>query len=351
MKKRPFFSIVIPTYNRANDLRMAVNSILKQDFDDYEIIISDNASTDNTKKICKLFNDERIKYLRNKTNIGFNRNLYKVIKAAKGQYVFMLGDDDFILKKSTLTNVFNKIKKNNYGIIRLKFIYQDLFKNLFSLYFKNIKSANFKKNKNNIEIIEFLNNEAIYSFISGLIFKNNKNIRIYEIENSKMSNIEISNFWLVFLFSATKSFGAYIDLDNPIIAKWAVYSNPEFYQVKDGKIPQEKIWKLLSNQLSEKEMKIWKEKETNQMILLFPSIKYYSNKRNLLLYAKRMSEINRKLLKIGLFYISLTIGFFMPKFMWRLIRKIYHTIKIVNEKEIINEYEKLKKEIINPTLS
>lgn len=62
-----------------------------------------------------------------------------------------------------------------------------------------------------------------------------------------------------------------------------------------------------------------------------------------------MLEINRKLLKNGLFYFFLIVGFFMPKFIWRFIRKIYHVTKIVHEKEIINQYEKSKKEIISKT--
>lgn len=332
---KPFFSIVIPTYNRATDLKIAVSSVLKQDFDDYEIIVSDNASTDNTEKICKSFNDKRIKYYKNMTNIGICRNIYKVIKLASGSYIFILGDDDYIFKKHTLTNVFNKIKKNNYGVIRLKFIYHYNKKNLFSVYFEDNKCLNFEKNGDSIELLEFLYNKAIFSFISGLIFKNIKNIRIQEIETAKRS-VEISDFWISFLFPAAKSYGAFIDLDNPIIAKWAVYSNPVFYLVEDGKIPPEKIWKLLSKQLNEKEIEIWKERETNKMTLLLPSIKYYSNSRNLLLYAKRMSEINRKLFKNGLFYIFLITGFFMPKSIWRLIRKIYHATKTVNDKEIVN---------------
>lgn len=343
---KPFFSIVIPTYNRSDDLNVAIKSVLRQSFNDYEIIVSDNASTDNTEKICKSFNDKRIKYHKNMTNIGTCRNIYKVIKLARGSYIFILGDDDFIFKKSTLTNVFNKIKKNNYGVIRLKFIYHDNKKNLFSVYFEDDKRLNFEKNGDSIELLEFLYNKAIFNFISGLIFKNFKNIKIHEIETAKKS-IEISDFWISFLFPAARSYGAFVDLDNPIIANWAAYSNPVFYLVEDGKIPPERIWELLSKQLNKKEMEIWKEGETNKMILLLPSIKYYSNNRNLLLYTKRMSKINRKLLKNYLFYIFLIIGFFMPKFIWRLIRKIYHTTKIVHEKEIINEYEKLKKEITN----
>jgi len=53
MINRPFFSIVIPTHNRADLLYFAVKSFLQQDFGDFEIIISDNNSTDNTKDILK----------------------------------------------------------------------------------------------------------------------------------------------------------------------------------------------------------------------------------------------------------------------------------------------------------
>ncbi|MFA5770188.1 MAG: glycosyltransferase family 2 protein [Patescibacteria group bacterium] len=329
---KPFFSIVIPTYNRATDLKIAMSSVLKQDFDNYEIIVSDNASTDTTEKICKSFNDERIKYSRNKTNIGFNRNLYKGIKSAHGQYIFMLGDDDFILKMNTLTNVFKRISNNKYGVVRLKFIYQDNHKNLFSIYFIDNQYLDFEKNGDNVELLEFLYNKAIFSFISGLIFKNIENIKVAEIESAKNSILEISNFWIAFVFPAAKSYGVFIDLDYPIIANWSIYSNPEFYLVKDGKIPDEKIWKLLSKHLSKKEMMIWKERETNKMTLLLPSIKYYSNNQNLLFFAKRILEINKALYKNWFFYFSFLTALFMPKFIWRFFRKIYHARKTINNK-------------------
>ena len=197
-------------------------------------------------------------------------------------------------------------------------------------------SVHLDKNKEGVEILDFLYNRAIFSFISGLVFKNSRNIRIQEIESSKESIIEISNFWIAFLFPAAKSFGAYIDLNNLIVAKWAVYLSPEFYLVKGGKLPVEKIWKLLSYQLNKREMIIWKEKEINLMILLLPSIKYYSSSSNLMCYAKRMLEIDRKLYKNIIFYTSFITAFFMPRLIWNLLRKIYHTKKIIHDEEIVD---------------
>ncbi len=61
---QPFFSIVIPTYNRSNLFPLAVRSILRQTFEDFEVIVSDNWSTDDTPEVARQFTDPRVKYVR-----------------------------------------------------------------------------------------------------------------------------------------------------------------------------------------------------------------------------------------------------------------------------------------------
>jgi len=341
---RPFFSIVIPTYNRASYLKIAIRSILRQDFDNYEIVISDNASADNTAKVCQSFKDKRIRYVKNKVNIGFNRNLYKVIKLALGNYIFILGDDDFILKKTTLSSAFYKIKKNRYGLIRLRFIYSNGSKKLFSTYFNNNKELILRKKSTNIDLLKFLYDKAIFGFISGLVFKNINNVKIVEIEKTSKNNFEISNFWISFLFPAVKLAGACIDLENPIIAKWPNYKNPQFYNVKSGKLPNERIWKLFFQYLNKTEKKTWIKREINGMTHLLPSIKYYSNNKNLFLYSKRMLEVDKFLYKNWFFYFSLLVAFFMPNFLWRFLRKIFHNQCFVKDKTIYEEIKEFEKE-------
>ena len=73
-KKVPIFSIVIPTYNHATYLERALKSIIYQSFENWEVIVIDNYSTDNTQEIVTDFNDPRIKYIKihyiiNRTNI------------------------------------------------------------------------------------------------------------------------------------------------------------------------------------------------------------------------------------------------------------------------------------------
>jgi len=59
----PFFSIIIPTYNRSEKLKNTITSVLNQTFEDFELLIMDDGSTDDTEDIVNSFNDSRIIYL------------------------------------------------------------------------------------------------------------------------------------------------------------------------------------------------------------------------------------------------------------------------------------------------
>lgn len=68
--KKPFFSVVIPTYNRSSTLKCAIESVFLQNFDDLEIIVVDDASPDDTQRVVKSFKDKRIRYFKNKKNLA-----------------------------------------------------------------------------------------------------------------------------------------------------------------------------------------------------------------------------------------------------------------------------------------
>ena len=80
-KIKPLVTIGIPTYNRADSLSEAIHSAINQSYQNIEVIISDNASTDNTKTICTQIEskDNRIKYVRQKKNIGSVNNFNAVL--------------------------------------------------------------------------------------------------------------------------------------------------------------------------------------------------------------------------------------------------------------------------------
>lgn len=96
--KRPRVSIGLPVYNGENYLSEALESILKQTFTDFELIISDNASTDRTQEICERYaaQDERITYTRMEKNVGAAKNYNILINHARGDYFKWAAHDDLL---------------------------------------------------------------------------------------------------------------------------------------------------------------------------------------------------------------------------------------------------------------
>jgi glycosyltransferase involved in cell wall biosynthesis len=92
----PKVSIGLPVYNGEKYLRLALDSILQQDYTDFELIISDNASTDATQNICREYaaKDSRIRYYRNETNTGATANFNCLVKLARGKFFKWAAHDD-----------------------------------------------------------------------------------------------------------------------------------------------------------------------------------------------------------------------------------------------------------------
>ena len=93
----PLVTIAIATYNRADCyLQQALASALSQTYQNIEITVSDNCSTDNTQAFVRSFSDPRLKYFRHDKNIGANNNFNYCLEQAKGDYFLLLQDDDMI---------------------------------------------------------------------------------------------------------------------------------------------------------------------------------------------------------------------------------------------------------------
>jgi glycosyltransferase involved in cell wall biosynthesis len=92
------FSVLLPTRNGGPYLKNCINSILGQGFEDLELIISDNANTDNTAEIIENYkSDSRVKILKLDTPINVTDNWNNALFSATGDYVMMMGDDDLLL--------------------------------------------------------------------------------------------------------------------------------------------------------------------------------------------------------------------------------------------------------------
>jgi glycosyltransferase involved in cell wall biosynthesis len=113
---RPLVSIGMPVYNGERFVRQALESILVQDYENFELIISDNASTDTTGNICQRYadRDARIRYVRNETNLGASPNHKRVFEMARGDYFKWAAHDDECLPTflSRCMSVFEEVPQS-----------------------------------------------------------------------------------------------------------------------------------------------------------------------------------------------------------------------------------------------
>ena len=92
----PTVSIIIPTYNRASMLREAIQSVLDQTYSDFEVIVVDDGSTDETQEVVKAFSDSRIRYIFQE-NGGRSKARNRALSLAQGRYIAFLDSDDLFL--------------------------------------------------------------------------------------------------------------------------------------------------------------------------------------------------------------------------------------------------------------
>ena len=90
------FSICIPNYNYEAYLGRTIQSVLDQTYSDFEILVSDNCSTDRSLDVVRKFSDSRIKLRVNACNVGFSQNLDKAASLAEGERIIMLSSDDLM---------------------------------------------------------------------------------------------------------------------------------------------------------------------------------------------------------------------------------------------------------------
>jgi glycosyltransferase involved in cell wall biosynthesis len=121
MSKKPLVSIILPTYNRASVLGVCIESVLNQSYTNWELLISDDCSTDNTIEVIKYYmvHDSRINSKTHEYNLGLPRNRNAALYAVKCQLVFFI-EDDLVLHQGCLeklVNTYNSFDTNNIVIV------------------------------------------------------------------------------------------------------------------------------------------------------------------------------------------------------------------------------------------
>jgi glycosyltransferase involved in cell wall biosynthesis len=98
----PLVSFVVPCYMHGHYLDACVGSILAQTFTDFEVLIMDDCSPDDTPVIARTFTDPRVRHVRNDPNLGHLRNYNKGIELARGEYIWLINVDDYLRRPYVL---------------------------------------------------------------------------------------------------------------------------------------------------------------------------------------------------------------------------------------------------------
>lgn len=122
--RRPKISVLMPVYNGERYLKKSINSILRQTFDDFEFIIINDGSTDQSLSIIKSFRDKRIRIINNSKNIGIADSLNRGINISNGDYIARQDADDISLPERFVCQV-NYLKENDIDLVDANFAFID----------------------------------------------------------------------------------------------------------------------------------------------------------------------------------------------------------------------------------
>jgi len=311
--RQPAISVLLTTYNRANLLPSAIRSVLRQDFTSYEMLILDDCSPDHTAQVVHSFVDSRIHYIRQEKRNGFTENFRTGIRRARGTYLFLLSDDDMILKADTLSKMVSAMDKYKAGIgaMSILFYEHDPFHPSYRI--SGGKPHYLPPSKKNIlKTIDWH-----FGFMSGLMYRRNL-INMKDI---------IDDLWVAHLkplYRILLSHGCYYLGDHYIIAKNSTSGNISHLdvQVNDGYHLLKQLQMYRDLDISTKRYHTFVKIHTIGVAGSFPGIRYFTSIKNTLRISYWLIKIYPQILLSFRFYFYLIIAVVLPKQVLGFVRQI-----------------------------
>ncbi len=311
---KPLFSVVIPTYKKPSYLKLAIQSVLNQSLKNFELIIIDDSSKDKTREIVNSFNNKKILYIENKSNIGVALNIKKAFSIAKGKYIFLLGDDDIILKKDTFLSIYKDLEKTKAGYCQLGYIY----------YENNILKPSFINNPYKKKIYLPPSKDILiktldwhFGSMSGSVFKKDL-IKIDDI---------INNVWWIYfivLYKILFSHKCLYIADHFILAKISSIGNISYVDIKKNKgFYMNKLFEIYKQfDKSTKRFNTFLKYRLDVVVNTLPGIKFYSSTSNILNIIREIILLRKNYLFEFNFWLKSIIAIFCPKIILSIMRKI-----------------------------
>lgn len=315
------FSVVIPTYNRSEYLQKSILSALRQEGVTFEIIVSDDNSSDDTEKKVKSLKDKRIRYFRNKNRLGISMNFRRCFLLSKGRFIFTLGDDDLILDKTTLREVLKVMNKYSVGMAKIGTItYERFMKEPYQIWNLSDDLIVLKPDK-----VQNILKESIrfgIGFFSGLIFDNRNINREKLIPDHDCYVDHMCHSYNRIAFDLIKRLGiAYIP-NYFILSHLSLNLIPRYFNMKDhGRLYFEEPINQVKEYISGKEFDDFKKEYIKDHIVMLPNIKYFTSNINYLRVLRRIIHSCPNLLTNKEFLVWTFLGF-LPKYFIKFLREV-----------------------------
>lgn len=161
LTQKPLVSVNICTYNRANLISKAIESVLTQNYQNIEIIVVDDNSSDNTEEIIKgyMSNNSNIFYYKNSSNLGVTKNRNFALQKSSGKYIAVLDSDDYWLDENKLTEQVKFLESYpNYALV-------GTFTNVVNVHDKKISELFFETEDSKIRSKILLQNQFTHSSV------------------------------------------------------------------------------------------------------------------------------------------------------------------------------------------
>lgn len=167
-------TIIIPVFNTRNYLRKCIDSVLNQNFLNFEVILINDCSTDGSKEICDSYkNNKKVKIIHNKSNLGAGLSRNKGIQFSKGKYLIFLDSDDFIFK-NTLRNIEKIIQKKDVDVIITRFKAEEALNSNDYLFKKKFLQNDIEGFLKHINKINYQTNVCWHYVIKKELIKKNR---------------------------------------------------------------------------------------------------------------------------------------------------------------------------------
>lgn len=355
MVKKPYFSIVIPTFNRAEKLQFVLFCLLRQTLREIEIIVSDNCSTDKTRNVVDGQADPRVRYHKNAHPSIYSENLQNAINYARGKYIFIHSDDDLLPNADSLQILHDALVTTDAGFLRVNYLCISPDKK--QLFFFNQKreithNRQLPPDTSPRDIMDFLIHVDHY-FITGLVYKNRipKNVGIIPSEHAP---------WIAILLHVTKKYGAYF-MDQPhVVASWSTWRNRTdglhpVYSFKEGKLESEYYFKEVKKILSDHDYREFVHQQCMRIYVgIFPVIKILVGNRQLLALSERIRLMDPDMNGNIYFWTYLFLSLYIPGIILKTVKNFVRWLFMRKQRtsqsdELLKKYRKLEQGYLNAT--